>query len=105
MITTKQRAYLKSLASKLEPIFQIGKGGVSEVQMTAIDDYLRKHEIVKVKVLDNSLYTAREAADEIAEAINAEVVQVIGSRAVFFKRNAQKPVIELPSNKNRNKKI
>ncbi len=105
MITTKQRAYLKSLASKLEPVFQIGKGGVSEVQMTAIDDYLRKHEIVKVKVLDNSLYTAREAADEIAEAINAEVVQVIGSRAVFFKRNAQKPVIELPSNKNRNKKI
>ncbi len=105
MITTKQRAYLKGLASKLDPVFQIGKGGVSEVQMTAIDDYLRKHEIVKIKVLDNSLYTAREAADEIAEAIKADVVQVIGSRAVFFKRNAQKPVIELPNNKNKNKKI
>ena len=101
MITTKQRAFLKSLASKLDPVFQVGKGGVSEEQIKAIDDYLRKHEIVKIKVLDNSLYTAREAAEEIAASIKAEVVQVIGSRAVFFKRNAQKPVIELPSNKNK----
>ena len=104
MITTKQRAFLKSLASKLDPVFQVGKGGVSEEQIKAIDDYLRKHEIVKIKVLDNSLYTAREAAEEIAASIKAEVVQVIGSRVVFFKRNAQKPVIELPSNKNKKTK-
>lgn len=94
--TTKQRAYLKSIAQKLAPVFQVGKGGVSETQIKAIDDYLKAHEIVKIAVLNNSLYSANEAAAEIADAINADVVQVIGSKAVLFKRNAQKPVIELP---------
>ena len=103
MITTKQRAYLKSIAVKLDPVFQVGKGGLSQVQIAQVDDYLRVHEIVKIKVLDNSLYSANEAAAEIAEAIKAEVVQVIGAKAVLFKRNAQNPVIELPSNKNKKK--
>lgn len=95
MITTKQRAYLKSLATSLQPAFQVGKGGVNEPQVMQIDDYLRVHEIVKIKVLDNSMYTAREAAEEIAEKISAEVVQVIGSKAILYKRNPEKPVIEL----------
>ena len=95
MITTKQRAYLKSLATSLQPAFQVGKGGVNDPQVMQIDDYLRVHEIVKIKVLDNSMYTAREAAEEIAEKISAEVVQVIGSKAILYKRNPEKPVIEL----------
>lgn len=95
MITTKQRAYLKSIATALQPAFQIGKIGVNEKQVAQIDDYLRVHEIIKIKVLDNSLYTAREAAEEIAEKIGAEVVQVIGSKAVLYKRNPEKPVIDL----------
>ncbi len=95
MITTKQRAYLKSIATSLQPAFQVGKGGVNDAQVAQIDDYLRVHEIIKIKVLDNSMYTAREAAEEIAEKINAEVVQVIGSKAVLYKKNPEKPVIEL----------
>ncbi|MBQ7757169.1 MAG: ribosome assembly RNA-binding protein YhbY [Oscillospiraceae bacterium] len=95
MITTKQRAYLKSIATSLQPAFQVGKGGVNDAQVMQIDDYLRVHEIIKIKVLDNSMYTAREAAEEIADKINAEVVQVIGSKAVLYKKNPEKPVIEL----------
>ena len=67
MITPKQRAELKALANPLEPVFQIGKGGVNEAQILQIDDYMRVHELIKIKVLDNSMYTAKEAAAEIAE--------------------------------------
>ena len=95
MITTKQRAQLKSIGSPLQPAFQVGKGGVNDAQVAQIDDYLRVHEIIKIKVLDNSLYTAREAAEEIAEKIGAEVVQVIGSKAVIYKANPENPVIKL----------
>lgn len=97
MITTKQRAELKSIAMKIKPAFQIGKGGLNEAQAAQIDDYLRVHEIIKVKVLENSLYTAREAAEELAEKIGAEVVQVIGSNLVLYKRNEEEPVIRLKS--------
>lgn len=95
MITPKQRAELKALANPLEPVFQVGKGGVNDAQTAQIDDYLRVHELVKIKVLDNSMYTAAEAAAEIAERIGAEVVQVIGSKAVLYKRNEKEPVIRL----------
>ena len=95
MITPKQRAELKGLANSLEPVFQVGKGGVNDAQVAQIDDYLRVHELVKIKVLDNSLYTAKEAAIEIAEQINAEVVQVIGSKFILYKRNEKEPVIRL----------
>ena len=97
MITTKQRAELKSMAMKMKPSFQIGKGGLNDAQTAQIDDYLRVHELIKIKVLDNSLYTAREAAEELAEKINAEVVQVIGSNLVLYKRNEKEPVITLKS--------
>ena len=97
MITTKQRAELKSIAMKMKPSFQIGNGGLNDAQTAQIDDYLRVHEIIKVKVLDNSLYTAREAAEELAEKINAEVVQVIGSNLVLYKRNEEEPVIKFKS--------
>lgn len=95
MITTKQRAELKSIAANITPAFQVGKGGVNDAQVAQIDDYLRVHEIVKIKVLDNSLYNAREAAEEISGKINADVVQVIGSKAVLYKRNEKQPVIRL----------
>lgn len=95
MITPKQRAELKAIANSIEPVFQVGKGGVNDAQILQIDDYLRVHELVKIKVLDNSMYTAKEAAVEIAEKINAEVVQVIGSKAILYKCNEKEPVIRL----------
>lgn len=94
MITPKQRAYLKSLANSMEPVFQIGKGGINEMQTAQIDDYLRVHELMKIKVLDNSMLSAKEAAIELENAIvDCEVVQVIGSKIVLFKRNVKEPVI------------
>ena len=97
MITTQQRAELKSIAMKMRPSFQIGKGGLNDAQTAQIDDYLRVHEIIKVKVLENSMYTAREAAEEIAEKIGAEVAQVIGANFVLYKRNEEEPVIRFKS--------
>ncbi len=95
MITPKQRAELKGLANNLPAVFQIGKGGVNDKQIQQIDDYLRVHELVKFSTLDNSLYSAREAAEEIAQKINADVVQVIGSKAILYKPNPKEPVIRL----------
>ena len=94
MLTSKQRAYLRVIASTYETIFQIGKGGVTEVLCKEIGDALRRRELIKLRVLDNSGYTAREAADEIAEATGADVVQVIGTKFVLFRRNPKEPVIE-----------
>ena len=95
MLTSKQRAYLRGIAQSYETIFQVGKGGINENLVNQVNDALRKRELIKLRVLENSEYTAREAADELAELTKADVVQVIGSRFVLFKRNAQDPVIDL----------
>ena len=94
MLTSKQRAYLRSIAAEYETIFQIGKGGVTEVMCKEIGEALRKRELIKLKVLENSVWTAREAADAVAEQTGADVVQVIGNKFVLFKRNPKEPVIE-----------
>lgn len=93
MLTSKQRAYLKSVAQTIDPVFQVGKGGISPEQAEGVAKYLKAHEIIKVKILDNSLYSADEAAKELADMTGSEVVIVIGSKAVLFKRNPEKPVI------------
>ena len=100
MLTSKQRAYLRGIAAEYETIFQIGKGGVTEVMCKEIGEALRKRELIKLKVLENSGWTAREAADAVAEQTGADVVQVIGNKFVLFKRNPKEPVIEnIPKSK------
>ncbi|MBQ8959808.1 MAG: YhbY family RNA-binding protein [Ruminococcus sp.] len=94
MLTSKQRAYLRGIASTYDTIFQIGKGGVTEAMCRDISEALRKRELIKLRVLENSGWTAREAADAVSAATESEVVQVIGSRFVLFKRNPKDPVIE-----------
>jgi RNA-binding protein len=99
-ITSKQRSKLKSIAATMQPIGQIGKGGVTEVMCKEIGEALRKRELIKLKVLENSGWTAREAADAVAEQTGADVVQVIGNKFVLFKRNPKEPVIEnIPKSK------
>ncbi len=93
MLNSKQRAKLKGIASKLEPVFQVGKGGVGREQAEGIEKYLKAHEIIKIKILENSLCSADEAASELAKLTGAEVVTVIGSKAVLYKPNPEKPVI------------
>ena len=77
MLTSKQRAYLRGIASEYDTIFQIGKGGVTEPMCKEISEALRKRELIKLRVLDNSGWTAREAAEAVAEQVGADVVQVI----------------------------
>ena len=84
MLTSKQRAALRGAANTLDPVFQVGKGEIDETLITSTADCLAARELIKMKVLDNSLYSAREAANVLAEATGAEVVQVIGSKFVLF---------------------
>lgn len=95
MLTSKQRAYLRGLASRMDTIFQVGKGGIGDALVAQTADALRKRELIKLRVLDNSGYTAREAAEALAEATGADVVQVIGSRFVLYLRNPEDPVIDM----------
>ena len=100
MLTSKQRAYLRGIASTYETIFQVGKGGVTEAMCKDIAEALRKRELIKLRVLENSGWTARQAAEAIAGFTGSDVVQVIGSKFVLFKRNEKEPVIEnLPKGK------
>ena len=95
MLKSKQRAFLRGIASSYETIFQVGKGGINENFINQVTDALRKRELIKLRVLENSGYTAREAAEEIASKTESDVVQVIGSRFVLFKRNPKEPVIDI----------
>ncbi len=96
MITSKQRSYLRTLANPLQPIFQVGKAGIEENFLKQVEDALESREIIKIKVLNNSGMTAREASDMICEAISCEGIQAIGSKCVLYKRSLKKPKIELP---------
>lgn len=95
MITSKQRSYLRGLANTMDPIFQVGKNGVEDTFLKQVEDALKKRELIKIKVLNNSGITAREASDIICEEIKSEGVQAIGNILVLYKR-AKKPKIELP---------
>ena len=95
MITSKQRAYLRSLAQNLDTIFQIGKNGITEETCLQIANALEARELIKARVLDNSGYTAKEAANIIAEAISCDVVSCVGTRFVLYKESEKKKRIEL----------
>ncbi len=81
---------------KLDPIFQIGKGGISEESAFQISNALEARELIKVRVLDNSGYTAKEAAEELSELCAADVVTVIGTKFVLYRESEKKKRIELP---------
>lgn len=98
-LTSKQRAQLRGLAMTEDTIIQIGKGGISENTLTQVNDALKARELIKGRILENSLLTAREAADALAEACDAETVQTIGSKFVLYKRNAKEPKIALVKDK------
>ena len=99
MLTSKQRAYLRGLANPIETILMIGKGGITDNIVKQADDALKARELIKGKVLENGGYSSREAAELIAEKCGAEVVQVIGSKFVLYKKNEDEPKIVLPKNR------
>ena len=87
MLTSKQRAQLKALASALDTIVHVGKGGVSEAVVKQADEALTARELIKGRVLENSMLTAKEAVQMLAEACSAEPVQAIGSKFVLYREN------------------
>ena len=95
MLNSKNRAYLRSLANALPPLFQVGKGGVSEEMCLQISNCLEARELIKLRVLENSGFSAREAAELIAEATESDVVAVIGNRFVLYRESKEKKKIEL----------
>lgn len=94
-ITSKQRAQLRGLAMQQDTIIQVGKGGVTEAVIDSVSTALKARELVKGRVLENSMLTAREACDALAQACRAEQVQVIGTKFVLYKRNEKEPKIVL----------
>ena len=96
MLTSKQRAYLRSLSTELDTIFQIGKGGISEETCAQISNALEARELIKARALDNSGYTSREAASEISEKVNCDVVSCVGSKFVLYRESEKKKRIVLP---------
>ena len=96
-LTSKQRAQLRGLASTLDTIVHVGKDGIGDNLVKQVDDALEARELIKGRVLENSMYTAREAAEELAVAARCEVVQAIGSKFVLYRmqHNKDKRKIEL----------
>ena len=102
-LTSKQRAQLRGMAANLDTIGHVGKDGIGENLIKQVNDALEARELVKGRVLENSMYTAREAAEELKVAARCEVVQVIGSKFVLFRyqHNKDKRKIELEKDRKR----
>lgn len=98
MITGKQRAYLRKMAHTLEPIFQIGKEGLTDAFIDGVDKALAKREMLKVHILETALLDTRETCDEVARRLHAEPVQAIGNKFIIYRRSDEEKYrkIELP---------
>jgi len=95
-MTGKQRAYLRGLANSIEAKYQIGKGGVDEQTLKMLDAALEARELIKVKVLENSLLDVRSVCGEICECLGAEPVQCIGSKFVIYRESRDNKSIIIP---------
>lgn len=95
MLTSKQRAMLRSMASTMDTIMQIGKGGVTETLVATVSDALEARELIKLRVLETCDLGVRGAAEELAERTGAEVVAVIGTKCILYRESGTKKKIEL----------
>ena len=89
-LTSKQRAQLRGMAATMDTILHVGKDGISDNLIKQADDALEARELIKGRVLENSMYTAREAAEELSVATRSEVVQVIGTKFVLYRQSHDK---------------
>lgn len=96
MLTGKQRSYLKALAHDLDPSVFIGKNDLTDNILKEIDDYLRVHELVKVKLQESVMANPKEMANTAAEKLGAEFVQAIGRKFVLYKESLDNKTIVLP---------
>ncbi len=99
MLNSKQRAQLRGMANSLQPIFQIGKGGIGEQLIRQVNEALEARELIKLTVLETSPVKVRECADTVAEATDSDVVQVIGSKFILYKESKENKQIVLVKKK------
>ena len=95
MLNSRQRAQLRGLANSYDTILQIGKGGIGEQTIKQIDDALEARELIKLRVLETSPVSSREAANAVAEKLGADVVQVIGTRFILYRESLNNKTIKL----------
>ena len=95
-MTSKQRSYLKGLAMNIDPVFQIGKSGLTPEVTEAVNEAFNTRELIKLSVLKNCLENPKEIADILGERTKSQVVQVIGKKIVLYKENKDHKKINLP---------
>ncbi|MBD5499685.1 MAG: ribosome assembly RNA-binding protein YhbY [Lachnospiraceae bacterium] len=95
-MTSKQRSYLKGLAMNIDPVFQIGKSGLTPEVTEAVNEAFNTRELIKLSVLKNCLENPKEIADILGERTKSQVVQVIGKKIILYKENKDHKKIELP---------
>lgn len=95
MLNSRQRAQLRGMANDMETILQVGKLGLSENTVKQVNDALEARELIKLRVLETCPLTSRQAADELANATNSDVVQVIGSRFILYRESNDNKTIKL----------
>ncbi|MFD1781217.1 MULTISPECIES: ribosome assembly RNA-binding protein YhbY [Fredinandcohnia] len=96
MLTGKQKRFLRSKAHHLDPIFQVGKGGVNDNMVKQISDALEARELLKVSVLQNCEDDRDTVAQELSKGAKAELVQIIGNTIVLYKESKENKQLELP---------
>lgn len=96
MLTGKQKSFLRSKANTLDPIVQIGKGGVTETVVNAVNQALVARELVKINVLNNCLHSMQEVTATLVRETESDLVQQVGKKVLLFRRNSNNPVIDLP---------
>ncbi len=95
MLTSKQRAALRSMSNEMDAIMQVGKSGIGEELIISVSNALEARELIKMSVLDTAPVTSREAADQLAEETGADVVSVVGRKFVLYRESKKKKKIIL----------
>ncbi|MBQ1336401.1 MAG: ribosome assembly RNA-binding protein YhbY [Selenomonadaceae bacterium] len=95
-LTGKQKSFLRSLGMKLEPVVNIGTEGLTPTVVAAAREVIRKRELIKVRVLQNCAELPKDIITMLAERADANLVQVIGRNGLLYRKNEEKPKIELP---------
>lgn len=95
-MTSKQRAYLRGQANTIDAIFQVGKGGITDVLLKQLDDAIESRELIKVTVLETAPGSSRELAEELAQGSNSVVVQTVGNKITLFRQKKKNSKFDLP---------
>lgn len=95
-MTSKQRAYLRGLANKIDAIFQVGKNGISDNLMMQVNDALEARELIKLNVLETSPEDIQEIANTLSEATNSVLVQTVGNKITLYRPRKKNSKIQLP---------